>query len=64
MYGSFGMAQATRNMYNQMQILQQQNMMRAELEKKHGKAALARPEAEERSGAKPSLPITLDFTRK
>lgn len=57
-YGSFGMAQASQNMYNTMQMIQQQNMLRATLVKKHGAAAVQKAEDEVRAGGKSSIPVT------
>ncbi len=46
MYGSFGLAMATQNMYNTMQIQMQQAMMREAMIKQHGKAAVEKAERE------------------
>ena len=49
-YGSFGLAQATQNMYNTMQMNMQRSIMRQAMIKKWGKAAVEKAEANARSG--------------
>jgi hypothetical protein len=44
MYGSFGLAMATQNMYNTMQIQMQRAMMREAMIKQHGRAAVEKAE--------------------
>lgn len=49
-YGTFGLAQATQNMYNTMQINMQRTMMRQAMIKKWGLAAVEKAEREAASG--------------
>lgn len=49
-YGSFGLAQATQNMYNTMQMNMQRSIMRQAMIRKWGKAAVEKAEANARSG--------------
>lgn len=51
-YGSFGLAMATQNIYNSMQINMQRTMMRSAMIKKWGLAAVEKAEREARSGSK------------
>jgi len=53
-YGSFGYAMATQNMYNTMQMNMQRSMMRAAMVKKWGEAAVAKAEREAKAGRAPS----------
>lgn len=48
-YGSFGLAQATQNIYNSMQINMQRTMMRSAMIKKWGLAAVEKAEREARA---------------
>ena len=47
MYGSLGMAMATQNLYNSMQIQMQRAMMREAMIKQHGRAAVEKAEREQ-----------------
>ncbi len=53
-YGSFGQAMATQNIYNTMQLNMQRSMMRAAMVKKWGEAAVAKAEREARAGKAPA----------
>lgn len=50
-YGTFGLAQATQNMYNTMQMQMQKNIMRQAMIKKWGLAAVEKAEREARGGS-------------
>jgi hypothetical protein len=50
-YGSFGLAMATQNIYNTMQMNMQRTMMRSAMIKKWGVAAVEKAEREARSGS-------------
>lgn len=50
-YGSFGLAMATQNIYNSMQMNMQRSMMRQAMIKKWGLAAVEKAEREARSGS-------------
>ena len=56
MYGSLGMAMATQNLYNSMQIQMQRAMMREAMIKQHGRAAV---EKAERDAAGPAASSTI-----
>ncbi|MBX3281804.1 MAG: hypothetical protein KF756_04930 [Acidobacteria bacterium] len=49
-YGSFGLAMATQNIYNSMQMNMQRTMMRSAMIKKWGRVAVEKAEANTRSG--------------
>lgn len=53
-YGSFGTAMATQNIYNTMQLNMQRSMMRQAMIKKFGLAAVEKAEREAKSGKAPS----------
>lgn len=53
-YGTFGLAQATQNMYNTMQMNMQRTMMRQAMINKWGKAAVEKAERNARSGSSSS----------
>lgn len=55
-YGSFGMAMATQNIYNTMQLQMQKSMMRSAMIKKFGLAAVEKAEREAANGKKSSAP--------
>ena len=50
-YGSFGQAMATQNLYNSMQMLMQKTMTRNLMIKKWGLAAVEKAEREAKSGS-------------
>jgi hypothetical protein len=58
-YGSFGLAQATQNMYNTMQIQMSQSIMRQAMIKRHGRAAVEKAEREAAAGTRPAGGITV-----
>jgi hypothetical protein len=51
-YGTFGLAQATQNMYNTMQMNMQRAVMRQAMINKWGRAAVEKAEREARSGSR------------
>ena len=55
-YGSFGSAMATQNIYNTMQMQMQKTMMRSAMIKKFGLAAVEKAEREAAGGKKSSAP--------
>lgn len=59
-YGSFGMAMATQNIYDSMRLNMQRSTMRAAMIKKHGLAAVEKAEREAKAGK--SVPPGMQVT--
>lgn len=57
-YGSFGLAMATQNMYTTMQLNLQRSMAREAMIKQHGRAAVEKAEREAAQGRQSSLQVT------
>lgn len=61
-YGSFGVAMATQNMYNTMQLNMQRSMARAAMIKRFGLAAVEKAEREAKGGQAPKNPELASVT--
>ena len=61
-YGSFGTAMATQNIYNSMQLNMQRTMMRQAMINKFGLAAVEKAEREAKSGQPSKAPAGLTVT--
>lgn len=59
-YGSFGMAMATQNIYDSMRLNMQRSMMRSAMIKKHGLAAVEKAERDAKAGR--SVPQGMQVT--